>query len=255
MSAIYWEGGDESVERVLYRPQFFDRIVAWGGGPAIANVIRYLGPGIQLVSFDPKSSISMVGREVFDSPDTMSDVAERVATDTTVFNQEACLASRFVFIEGDREQAESFCVTLAQRLAVDREFASAEGAPLPADVRGEIAVTATMGEVTIWGECDGTGLVVLSECPVDFHPSNKTSNVVMVPSLEHAVRYVNVATQTIGVYPWHRKSALRDALASAGGQRICRVGTANQYVEGSPHDAMYPLQRFVHWMGDDDIEG
>ena len=55
MSAVYWQGGDESIERTIYRPQFFDKIVAWGGGPAIQNVIRYLGPGIQLVSFDPKS--------------------------------------------------------------------------------------------------------------------------------------------------------------------------------------------------------
>ena len=69
MSAVYWSGGDEVVERTIYRPQFFDRIVAWGGGPAIMNVIRYLGPGLQLISFDPKSSISLVGRAVFESAD------------------------------------------------------------------------------------------------------------------------------------------------------------------------------------------
>ena len=43
----------------------------------------------------------------------MADVAERVAADTTVFNQEACLASRFVFIEGERDQVEGFCAALA----------------------------------------------------------------------------------------------------------------------------------------------
>jgi Acyl-CoA reductase (LuxC) len=67
------------------------------------------------------------------------------------------------------------------------------------------------------------------------------------------VRYVNVATQTIGVYPFDRKADLRDKLASQGGQRVCRVGTANGHVVGGPHDAMFPLQRLVHWMGDDDI--
>lgn len=64
MSAVYWQGGDTSIERTLYRPQYFDKIVAWGGGEAIPNVIQYLGPGIQLISFDPKSSFSMIGREV-----------------------------------------------------------------------------------------------------------------------------------------------------------------------------------------------
>jgi hypothetical protein len=254
MSAVYWQGGDTTIESTLYRPQFFDRIVAWGGGPAILNVIKYLGPGIQLVSFDPKSSISLVGREVFASPETVAEVAERVAEDTTVYNQEACLASRFVFIEGEREQVEGFCAALADRLAVDRTFASAQAPPPPPDLRDEVEIMVTMGDLAMWGGFDGRGLVVLSDQPVDFHPTNKTSNVVMVPSLKDALGYVTVATQTVGVYPWHRKAELRDALASAGAQRACRVGTANMHVPGGPHDAMFALQRFVHWMGDDDIE-
>jgi hypothetical protein len=171
-----------------------------------------------------------------------------------VFNQEACLASRFVFIEGERPQVERFCAALAQRLAVDRDFASAEAPPLPLDVRNEVEVMQAMGDLQVWGSYDGRGLVILSDRPVDFQPTNKTSNVVMVSSLDDAVRYVNVATQTIGVYPWPRKAELRDRLASAGGQRVCRVGTANLHVPGGPHDAMFALHRFVHWMGDDDIE-
>jgi hypothetical protein len=253
MTAVYWQGGDESIERTLYRPQFFDKIVAWGGGPAINNVIGYLGPGIQLVSFDPKSSISMIGREAFATEETIDDVAELLALDTTVFNQEACLASRFVFVEGERDRIESFCAKLADRLSIDRAYASAVAQPLPADVREEVEVMAAMGDVKTWGAFDGRGLVVLSDEPVNFHPSNKTSNVVMVDSLDEAVRYVNVATQTIGVYPYDRKTRLRDRLAAAGAQRLCRLGTANAHALGSPHDAMYPLQRLVHWMADDDV--
>lgn len=255
MSAVYWRGGDESIERTLYRPQYFDKIVAWGGGEAIENVIRYLGPGIELVSFDPKSSISLIGREAFASEATIADVAERAADDVSVFDQEACVASRFVFVESERPEVDAFCASLAERLGVDREFASAVARPLPSEVRAEVEVLEAMGEVVVWGSFDGRGLVLLSERPVDFHPTHKTANVVRVPSLDDAVRYVNVATQTVGVYPFDRKAALRDRLASAGAQRVCRLGTANDHVLGSPHDAMYPLQRFVHWMGDDDIDG
>jgi len=253
MSAVYWRGGDEPIERTLYRPQYFDKIVAWGGGEAIDNVVRYLGPGIQLVSFDPKSSISLIGREAFASDAAIDEVAERAAADTSVFNQEACLASRFVFIEGERSQVERFCARLVERLGVDREFASAEALPPPASIREEVEVLDAMGDVKVFGGFDGRGLVILSDRPVDFQPSHKTSNVVSVPSLADAVRYVNVATQTIGIYPFERKAELRDRLASAGCQRVCRLGTANLHVLGSPHDAMYPLQRFVQWIGDDDI--
>jgi hypothetical protein len=253
MTAVYWQGGDEAIERTLYRPQYFDKIVAWGGGPAINNVIKYLGPGIELVSFDPKSSISMIGREAFASAESIDEVAERLALDTTVFNQEACLASRFVFVEGGRPQIETFCAKLLDRLGVDRDYASAVAQPLPSDVREEVEVMSAMGELKAFGGFDGRGLVILSDTPVNFQPSNKTSNVVMVDSLDDAIRYVNVATQTVGVYPYERKVALRDRLAAAGAQRLCRLGTANAHALGSPHDAMYPLQRLVHWMADDDV--
>ncbi|MDE8651994.1 acyl-CoA reductase [Novosphingobium album (ex Liu et al. 2023)] len=253
MSAIYWRGGDAQIEGILYRPQYFDRIVAWGGGDAINNVIRYLGPGIQLVSFDPKSSISMIGRETFASDASIAEAAERAAQDTTVYNQEACLASRFIFAEGEEADIERFCAKLAERLALDRAYASAMAPPLSLETGEEVEILQAMGELKVWGGKDGRGMVILSDEPVDFHPSNKTSNVVRVKRLEDAVRHVNVATQTIGIWPPERKGALRDSLAAAGGQRICRLGTANLHVSGGPHDAMYPLERFVKWIGDDDI--
>ncbi len=253
MSAVYWRGGDERIERTLYRPQYFDRIVAWGGGDAINNVIKYLGPGLQLVSFDPKTSISMIGPEGFASDSVIAEIAEAAATDVAVFNQEACLASRFLFVEGDRKGIEVFCARLQERLAVDRETASAIAPPPALEVREEIEMLRVMDEeAKIWGKPDGRGMVILTAEPVDFHPTNKTANVVHVSSLDDAVRFVNVATQTIGMYPPARKKAMRDRLASAGAQRVVRLGDASRHVMGSPHDAMFPLQRFVHWMSDED---
>jgi len=254
MSAVYWRGGDERIERALYRPQFFDRIAAWGGGSAIDNIIKYLGPGLQLVSFDPKSSISMIGPEAFTSAGAIAEVAEAAATDVAIFNQEACLASRFIFVEGEREGVEEFCEQLQQRLTVERHTTSEYAMPLDIETREEIEMLSLMDdECKVWGKADGRGLVILTAEPVEFHPSNKTANVVHVGSLDDAVRYVNVATQTIGMYPPERKRAMRNRLASAGAQRVVRLGSAASHAIGSPHDAMYPLQRFVHWMTDEDL--
>jgi Acyl-CoA reductase (LuxC) len=253
MSAIYWRGGDESIEKTLYRPQYFDRIVAWGGGDAIKNVIRYLGPGLQLVSFDPKTSISMIGPEGFESDTVINEVAEAAAADVSIFNQEACLASRFIFAEGNRRGIEKFCATLQKRLGIDRETASAKAPPIPEETREEIEVLKLMDHgCQVWGTFDGAGIVILSDEPVGFHPSGKTANVVHVSSLNEAIRHVNVATQTIGIYPPARKALLRDQIASAGGQRVVRLGSAAKHVMGSPHDAMFPLSRFIHWMSDED---
>jgi hypothetical protein len=252
MSAVYWRGGDDAVERVLYRPQYFDKLVAWGGGDAINNVMKYIGPGFQLVSFDPKTSISMVGREAFATEEALAEAAELNARDVSILNQEACVCSRFTFIEADAEQGDRYAKMLAERLRIDR---TGEGEPRPLDreLKEAIDVLRMMDdEYGVFGKSDGRGVAIRSDEPVDFHPLRKTSNVVCVPDLMEAMKYVNVATQTVGVYPFHRMAQLRDHLASGGAQRVVRLGEAGPSAIGNPHDAMYPLHRFVHWMANED---
>ena len=252
MSAVYWRGGEESVERILYRPQYFDKLVAWGGGDAINNVMKYIGPGFQLVSFDPKTSISMVGKEVFESEEAIAEAAELNARDVSILNQEACVCSRFTFLEATPEQGDRYAEALAERLRVDR---MSEGTPRPLDMelKEQIDMLRMMDdEYGVFGKSDGRGVAIRSEEPVDFHPLRKTSNVVCVPDLMDAMKYVNVATQTVGVYPFDRMPELRDHLASGGAQRVVRLGEAGPSAIGNPHDAMYPLHRFVHWMANED---
>ncbi|WP_330255669.1 acyl-CoA reductase [Nocardia sp. NBC_00565] len=252
MSAVYWRGGDDAVERVLYRPQYFDKIVAWGGGDAIDNVVKYLGPGFQLVSFDPKTSISMVGREAFTTGETLDIAADRAADDVMVLNQEACVASRFIYVEADHENADRFCERLHARI-VAKAAASGDTRPFDLDLREQIDMLRMLDdEFRIWGKTDGKGLVIRSDEPVDFHPINKTANVVRVDALDDAVQFVDVATQTVGFYPAERMPDYRDRLASGGAQRIVRLGEAGPSTIGNPHDAMYPLHRFVHWMAHED---
>jgi hypothetical protein len=252
MSAVYWRGGDDAVEQVLYRPQYFDKIVAWGGGDAINNVIKYLGPGLQLVSFDPKTSISMIGKEAFSSEETLERVADLASMDVMTLNQEACVASRFLFVEANQEDADRFCAKLHKCIA-ERAAASGDVRPLDLELREQVDTLMLMDdEYGVWGKPDGRGLVIRSEEPVDFHPINKTANVVRVNSLDDAVKYVNVATQTIGFYPFERIAHYRDRLASGGAQRVVHLGEAGPSTIGNPHDAMYPLHRFVHWMAHED---
>jgi hypothetical protein len=252
MSAIYWRGGDDAVERVLYRPQYFDKLVAWGGGDAINNVMKYIGPGFQLVSFDPKTSISMVGKEAFVDDETMARVAKLNASDVDMLGQEACVSSRFTFIEASEEQADRYCAVLADALRAQKPGEPAEPRPLDIELKEQIDMLRMMDdEYGVFGKSDGRGVAIRSDVPVDFHPLRKTSNVVIVPDLMDAMKYVNVATQTVGVYPFNRMAVLRDHLASGGAQRCVRLGEAGPSAIGNPHDAMYPLHRFVHWMANE----
>lgn len=253
MSAVYWRGGDAQVEGVLYRSQYFDKLVAWGGGSAIESAAKYVAPGFQLISFDPKVSMAVIGREAFASEATLEEVAELAASDATVYNQDACVAARHIFVEGGLEEIDRFCALLCERMGIDRQFAAAQGPKTPSDVREAVdGMRYLEPEYRVWGTFDGRGLVVRSPVPVDFHPTNKTVNVVPVDRMLDATAHATVATQTVGVYPAERKAEVRDRLATAGVQRIVKLGSALRGTMGSPHDAMYPLHRMVNWVVDDD---
>jgi hypothetical protein len=251
-SAAYWRGGDAKVEGLLFRPQFFDKLVAWGGESTIRSAKQYIGPGFELVAFDPKTSISLIGREAFESDELLEEVADCAAADATIMNQQACASSRVQFVEGSVAQVDRYCALLQSRLGVERQTTSACGHPLTGEIRDEIEGLRDMQpHYRVWGGYEGRGLVIRSEEPVDFHPDGRVVNVVPVASLEEAVQRANVATQTVGVFPAARKAALRNALAAAGVQRIVTLGGAVMFETGMSHDGFHPLQRFVRWVNDE----
>ncbi|MGE0408399.1 MAG: acyl-CoA reductase [Amphiplicatus sp.] len=252
-SAVYWRGGDAGVENFLYRPQFFDKIVVWGGEGAVKNVVKYLGPGIQMIAFDPKVSISMVGREAHASDETLRKVAALAAEDVQLLDQEACGASRFQFVEGTPDEVDRYCEILSEELRVDREMGSAKAAPPPPEVVEEVSALRMFEPIyKAWGDTAGGGLVLRSPEPVTFHPCGKVVNVVPIEKLSDAVAFANPATQTVGVWPPERKSEVNDLLWAAGVQRVVKLGDGGKMFPGLPHDGFLPLHRYVNWVTDED---
>ncbi|AIT82084.1 long-chain-fatty-acyl-CoA reductase (plasmid) [Novosphingobium pentaromativorans US6-1] len=253
-SAVYWRGGDRDVEGRIFRPTFFDKLVAWGGEAAIRGAREYIGPGLELVAFDPKTSIAMIGKEALQSAEAISETAERAATDSTPYNQAACVSARFHFVEaGDEDAVDSYCAQLQARLGMERRTASVLASPVTSELQDEIEVLRAFdGLYRVWGSYEGRGLVIRSDEPLDIYPDGKIVNVVRVESLEQAVRYAGFATQTVGIYPAERKTGLRDALAAAGVQRVVTLGGAESLATGMSHDGFFPLHRMVRWVNDED---
>lgn len=252
LAAVYWRGGDDAVESVLMRPQFFDKLVVWGGAQAVRGVARYVCPGLDLVSFDPKTSISLIGRDAFAPGADLRRIAVAAATDATVHNQDACTASRFQFVEGPLEDVDRFCALLVAELGVERQKAAARSEPVPVDLRDEIdALRYLAPYYRVWGAPDGTGLVVRSEEPVTFYPTGRVVNVVAVSGPEQVFEFINASTQTVGIYPDRLRSDLRDQLCRVGVQRVTSLGHAGDTVIGLPHDGFYPLSRMVRWGKDE----
>jgi hypothetical protein len=251
-AAVYWRGGDTTVESVLLRPQFFDKLIVWGGTAAVKGVTAYVGPGLELVSFDPKTSISVIGRAAFDDGADLRAIAAAAATDATIHNQDACTASRFQFVEGTLTDVDRFCELLTAELGVERAKAADRSTPVPGDLRDEIDGLRNLAPYyRVWGATDGTGMVVRSEEPVDFYPTGRLVNVVAVSDVKAVLGHLNAATQTVGVYPDTLREQLRDDLCSVGVQRVTSLGCAGDTRLGLPHDGFYPLARMVRWGKDE----
>lgn len=252
-SAVYWRGGDSAVESALLRSQYFDKLVAWGGEAALRHAKQYIGPGLELVAFDPKTSVSMIGREAFADDAALARAVEAAAIDTTLLNQDACASSRFHFVEGGIDEVDRYCAALLPELGRERPLATACSDPTPGELREEVEVLRDLEpDYRAWGDYSGAGLILRAPEPISTYPDKRTVCVVPVASLEEACAFATVATQTVGIHPAERKASVRDRLAARGVQRVVTLGEAGdlELLSGLPHDGMIVLTRLARFVVD-----
>jgi len=249
-SAAYWRGGDTAIEEHIFRSQYFDKLAVWGGEAAVRHAMKYAAPGFEIISFDPKISISLIGKEAFAGM-PIAEIARRSAADIIAFNQDACSCARFQFVEGSLPQVDAYCEALVAEMGKDVRYGNGNGGPRPPEaLLDELDMLGNLEPIyRVFGQPDGTGMVVRSNDPVAFNPGGKLVNVVAVSSLAEAISHVSVATQSVGVYPPGRITQLRDGLSSAGAQRIVGLGNINSgKFGGLPHDGGWPVHRMMHWV-------
>jgi hypothetical protein len=260
LSVAYWKGGDPEVEAALYQPRNIEKIIAWGGLASVTHIAKYIQPGIDLITLDPKLSSTIIGREAFADEGSMREVAERLANDVGVFNQEACVNARVVYIETGTDErglatATRFGAMLYDAIQTLPAHTSGPAKTLDRELADEVETLklASDSHKVIGGGANGAVIVSQLDEPVDFSRrlANRVANLVPVDSLETPIRAVTAYTQTIGIYPETLKPVLRDRLAFHGAQRIVSLGYATRPVLSGPQDAIEPLRRMCRWIIDE----
>ena len=258
LSVAYWKGGDDRVEAELYKPANVEKIVAWGGMASITHIVKYLQPGIDLITLDPKLSSTIIGREAFTGEERMREVAKRVALDIAVYNQQACLNARVVYIQTGTDAAG---IAAANRFG-EMVYEAIQRIPahLSNPVRAlDSALAEELEGLRFAGDAyktfggDGRGGVIVSQSgqPVEFAPllANRVANLVPIDDLEAAISAVTACTQTIGIYPEELIPKIRDQLAYAGAQRLVTLGyVAPTRSFAGPQDGMEPMRRMCKWI-------
>ena len=258
LSVAYWRGGDTDLEEQLYQPHNFEKIVAWGGLASVKHVTRYIQPGLELIALDPKRSVSILGREVFESDGLQDEAAVRLATDIGAFNQVGCVNARVIYALCGTDAAgvdklNAFAARVYDAMlqlpptistspkAYDREL-KAHLDPLRLDDDWYRVIGGEAGE----------GAIIVSQLqePVDFAGmlADRTANLVPANSLDDVVQSTNAYTQTVGVFPETLKRDLRDVLPLYGAQRFVSLGYASSGALASPQDGIEVLRRMGKWI-------
>lgn len=264
----YWKGGDEKMDSQIVRTSRIDKITAWGGMASVKNIQKYLSPGIDLTALNPKYSISIVGKEAFESEASMSEVAMGLATISAFFNQTACSNTRIVYVECDADDdsieklvAVSKKIVAAYRMLPD--FISTPASKSDPELHAELeAVSMEEDFYHVEGNTVDGGVVVSRFSDrVDFYDklNNRVINLVPVPNLMDVVKWCDDTTQTVGVYPESLREKLLNPFSLAGVQRFVSLAGSDPVSiyndiqvlpPGMPHDGIEPLRRNVRWVID-----
>lgn len=258
LSVAYWKGGDQAFEERLYQPQNLEKIVAWGGFNSMKHVTRYIQPGLELISLDPKRSASIIGKGAFDSEETMREAALRLASDIGALNQKACVCARVVYVQSGTDEAGLENLNTFGRYVYDAmqtlpNTLSTVPKRYDQGLKAEVDALRLDDEwYKVIGGLDGEGAVICSQIPesVSFATrlDDRTANLVPVDDLHEMMDAVDAYTQTVGVYPESIKEDLKDILPLYGAQRIVSLGYAAGLKWAGPQDSIEPLRRMGKWI-------
>jgi hypothetical protein len=263
LSVAYWKGGDEELEKELYRPQNIEKIVAWGGFTSVKHITRYIQPGIDLITLDPKNSTTLIGREALVDDATMREAARRVACDVGGLDQEGCVCARVMFVESGTDEAG---IAAANRLgeyiyeAMQELPPGISGGPLhfnpdlKAEIEGILPLRDFYRVFCDPSRIEQRGAIIVSQVSeqVDFPQLlyGRVGNLVPLDRIEEAMERFTAATQTVGFYPDSLKLRLRDLAALSGAQMLTPIGYAVAPPMCGPQDGIEPERRMVRWIVD-----
>ncbi|MDH5172563.1 MAG: long-chain-fatty-acyl-CoA reductase, partial [Gammaproteobacteria bacterium] len=229
----------------------------------IKHITKYIQPGLELISLDPKTSISVVGPGALENDQTMRETAGRLAVDIGGANQAGCSSSRVQYVVAGAREDAAERVTELGRMTYDAIMAlpsSFSAKPKAYDKQLKSNVDGLRWDdewyEVIGGE-DGEGAIIVSKLPrkVDFaaYLADRTGNFVTCESIDDVLLGIDAYTQTIGVWPESYKAELENIVPLYGAQRLVTLGNAlyNGPLIGLSHDGIQPVSRMVKWMANE----
>ena len=259
LAVAYWRGGDEAIESKVYQPHNIEKICAWGGFASVKHVTKYIQPGIELISLDPKRSASIIGGDALDTEEGIALTGKRLACDFATGNQVACAASRMAYVMCGTDDDGIETLKKLGQATYDAMFTLPDvltTKPKRYDPSLKEKVDSLRFSddfYTIIGGEAGEGAVIVSHTAdrVDFweYLADRTINLIPVDTVDEVLDVVDAYTQTIGIWPESLREEVRHRGALHGGQRFVQLGYVfNGPGLVGPQDGIEPMRRIVKWI-------
>jgi len=241
-----------------------DCVVAMGSDETLRRVSETVHPPQRLVAYGHRLSLAIIGPDMR-SDSWFVDVADRLALDTALWDQQGCLSPAAVYVMGGPDRARRAALEIARALARAEErwprgrIATDEAAAIRSQ-RAEAEMRQAAGvSVELHASAD-TSWTVVYEPTADWRPTplqrflrvynvdeSHSNNV--VASLEAALRPIAPHLSAVALEGFgDTTSTIAHAMVRLGASRVCRAGQLQAPPLGWHHDGqplLLPLARIA----------
>ena len=259
VAILPWPGGNHVIEQAAFGAS--QAVVASGSDEAIESIRGRVRPTIRFVGHGHKLSFAVIGREALD-PATADQLADRLAYDVSLFDQQGCVSAHLVYVErGGQITPQDFAERLAVAMAgfewsMPRGLLTVEEAAAIQQARTAAEFSELRDEaVRLFASEGGTAWTVIYQDDAAFVPSclNRVVRVKAVTDLADVaglVRPVSRHLQSVGMaMSRQRRERLAEALAPLGVCRICPIGEMPHPPLAWHHDGGQNLLPLLRWVG------
>jgi len=236
-----------------------DAIAVWGGHEVIESFRVGLRPGIRLIEFGPKLSLSILTKE----GTQVSHHFDMITRDACAFEQMSCSSSQVLLIKNDVDLP-----WVLETLARSFQKYSEESKPRMKSKHEQIEMLKELERAKRF-KSEGKGdfisgypdwLISVKPQGSQVEPSPLFRTLLIyryqddqgLKELLGSVRhYLQTASLACGV---GEKMALTELLWDAGVNRVVAAGRSTESMEGAPHDGGFILQQFLRAVSFEDPE-
>jgi len=269
MAVLYWQGGDEAVERVAFNHA--DAAVVFGGVETCASLLKRIPNTVKALVHGHRMGFGVIGKNRM-TPEDAEDLAAKVAYDHAMFDQKACLAPQVYYLEEGGELSPlEFARILASAMSsletkMPRGKLSAGEAALIHQLRGRYEIRELQGDgVQMITSSHGTAWTVIHEKdPGEFSPStlNRFVRLWRVKDIFQIIRDL----KPVGPFLQNAAVAVGDEREAEFIRQLAQLGVARITSPGNMplpsmmwhHDGMATLAALLRWCDvekKDDIQG